>query len=50
MKVMIMSCNNKNLWYANKIGKVYEVKKVNNSNYLTKDGCIDKADVEVIEK
>jgi len=50
MKVMVMSCNNKNLWYANKIGKVYEVKKVNNSNYLTKDGGIDKEDAAVIEK
>ncbi|WMJ81958.1 hypothetical protein RBU49_06835 [Clostridium sp. MB40-C1] len=49
MKILIMSCSNKNLWYSNKIGKTYEVKKQLNSSYLTKDGGVSKEDAEVIK-
>ncbi len=50
MKVIIMKCSNKELWYKCKIGKTYKVEKLSYpaKDYITKDGIIRKEDAEEI--
>lgn len=50
MKIMIMNCPNKGLWYSDKIGNRYKVDKITASKYITKDGEVSKEDAVVIEK
>lgn len=49
MKIMIMQCKDKNIWYANKIGKTFKVIRMT-EKYETKFGPINKNDAVVIEK
>ncbi|MBA4509157.1 hypothetical protein H1057_14070 [Clostridium sporogenes] len=50
MRVIIMKCSNKDLWYKCKIGKTYKIEKLSypSKDYITKDGIIRKEDAEEI--
>ncbi|ABK60684.1 hypothetical protein NT01CX_2184 [Clostridium novyi NT] len=49
MKIIIMNAN-KSDWYSSKLGKIYEVKKINKFSYTTKAGEVSKRDAQVIER
>ncbi len=49
MQIIIMSYSSYS-WYKNKIGKVYKIQSVQDGNYVTKDGTINKGDAEVVGK
>lgn len=48
MKIIIMN-SNRNSWYSNKLGKVYDVKEIKKDGFLTKDGLVEKSDAQIIE-
>ena len=51
MKILVMNCSDKKLWYNNKVSFRYIVQAVDKKgNYITKDGTILKDDAVVIEK
>ncbi|KLU76939.1 hypothetical protein [Clostridium botulinum] len=49
MKIIIMNAN-KSDWYLSKLGKVYEVKKINKFSYTTKAGEVSKEDAQIVER
>ncbi|MCD3234595.1 hypothetical protein IRP63_05310 [Clostridium botulinum] len=49
MKIIIMNAN-KNDWYSSKLGKVYEVKKINKFSYTTRQGEVSKHDAQIVER
>lgn len=52
MKIMIMKCERKELWYNNCIGKVFEVSLESDTDYFVKKKkehiAVSKDDAEVI--
>lgn len=48
MKIIIMNAN-KNDWYSSKLGKVYEVRRINKLSYTTKFGEVSKEDAQIVE-
>jgi ribosome-binding ATPase YchF (GTP1/OBG family) len=55
MKIIIMSCKNKDSWYKDKLGSIYTVVDSVDIAYIVKDkkkgyGLVNKDDCEVIDK
>jgi hypothetical protein len=57
MKIKVISCSNKILWYSSRIGEVFEVCKEEEKAYWCREGgqfnClnwIQKTDAEVIKE
>lgn len=52
MKIIIMSCSDRNSWYNDKIGKVMKAQgeSKDKQEWITSQGNVKKSDSELIEK